>query len=220
MKNLNRIAAALALSLFGFAAHAAPIITFNSADASDGSGLTTPVAGATVIDFNDDSLLNTRGPAGFFGQGGVVKGSSSGAYAAPAGNTTQYLSVALGQRAGSHTITFDTGVTYNYFGLYWGSIDDYNTLSFFNGATEVLTLTGAQVIANPNFFGNQTADPANRYVNIFLGATSYDKIVISTTQFAFESDNHAFAQVPEPGTLALLGLGLIGAGALRRRRSQ
>jgi len=211
MKNLTRIAAA-ALALFGISAHAAPIITFDNAAASDDSNLTTSVAGATVINFNDGIM-----PANYSGDGGVVSGSVGGHYATPAGNTTSYLSVAIDVPVGEQEII--AGGSFDYFGLYWGSIDNYNTLSFYNGADQVLSLTGADVIAAGVGFGNQIAPGANRYVNIFLNGDTYDRIVISTTQFAFESDNHAFAQVPEPGTLALLGLGLLGAGAARRRRN-
>src|SRR6056297_754349 len=212
MKNFPRAVAVFGLGLFGLAAHAAPIITFDSGLATDGSNLTTSVAGATVIDFNDGTM-----PANYSGDGGVVSGSVGGRYATPAGNTTNYLSVAIDVPVGEQEII--AGGSFDYFGLYWGSIDNYNTLSFYNGANQVLSLTGADVIAAGVGFGNQIAAGANRYVNIFLNGDTYDRIVISTTQFAFESDNHAFAQVPEPGTLALLGLGLLGAGAARRRRN-
>jgi hypothetical protein len=200
-----------AMYLVGAAAHAAPIITFGGQVDLD-SGLTTAVAGATVIDFNDGLM-----PSSYSGAGGVVIGSVAGQYAAPAGNSTYYLSVAIGSAAGSHEI--NAGEYYNYFGLYWGSIDDYNTLKFFDGDNLVLTLTGTDVLDVGAAFGNQITAGSNRYVNIFLGDDYYNRIVISTTQFAFESDNHAFARVPEPGSLVLLGLSVLGAGAMRLRRA-
>jgi hypothetical protein len=46
----------------------------------------------------------------------------------------------------------------------------------------------------------------------------FDKIVFGTTNFAFESDNHAYANVPEPGTMALMSAGLLGVAWIRRRR--
>lgn len=202
--------AAVAAVLFSAAGHAAPVITFDSAPALDGSVLTTPEAGATVYDFNDGLK-----PAGYSGDGGIVSGSVGGQYAAPAGDTTNYLSVAIGSASGTEVFL---GGDYNYFGLYWGSIDTYNTLAFYNNGSLVVELDGADVIAAGATFGDQIAPGANRYVNIYLGTDVFDEIRFTTTSFAFESDNHAFAKVSEPATLALIGAGLLGFGLARRRR--
>jgi hypothetical protein len=208
---LSRLGIVLGLAAMASTSHAVPIIEFGGAVAADGSGLTTAVSGATVFDFNDGSK-----PAGYSGDGGVVSGSVSGQYAAPAGDTTPYLTVALNSSSGTETILQSA---FNYFGLYWGSMDDYNTLSFYFDDTVVASLTGAEVIAAGTQLGDQTAPGSNRYVNFYFGSSLFNKVVIQTSQYAFESDNHAFARVPEPGSLGLLGAGLLGFGLFRRKRA-
>ncbi len=214
--HLIKQALTTALLIAGFvgASHAATI-SFGGVAAGDGSGLTTAVAGATVYTFN-----NSLKPAGYSGDGSVLSESISGMSAAPAGDSTAYLSVAYPKAAGVETFLAAEGASYNYFGLYWGSIDDYNSMAFYKNGALVTTVTGLDVIAMGTRLGDQAAAGSNRYVNINFGLDSFDRVDFTTTQYAFESDNHAFANtsVPEPGTLSMMALGLLGAAATVRRR--
>lgn len=131
-------------------------------------------------------------------------------------DTTPYLTVPSDKSSGSAELSF--GTTYNYFGLFWGSMDNYNSLSFYNGTNLVASYTGSDV-ANPNAAnGNQSAPSTNSYVN-FLDLPDFDKVRFTSTSYAFEVDNVAVGHVvPVPGSLLLSGIGLAGLSRIRRRR--
>ncbi len=227
--NITRIKGLLAtagvLALLASSTPASAYILTVGGVAAPGGGLTTGIPGTTVLTFNSLTTPLTGSfsydGVGFSGGGEVIMGSSSGQFASPSGDTTNYL-LAGGppSYAGSETLTI-SGQSSDYFGVYWGSMDTYNTLTFLEGNTVVATITGAQVAAGGNADGNQSLLGTNNYVNIF-DLPSYDAVVLSSTSPNFEVDNIAFGKVPtvpEPGTLALLGAGLIGLGFIRRRRA-
>ncbi len=191
----------------------AAYITVGGKMAADGSGLTTNVSGATVVDFNNGMM-----PSNYSGDGAVVTGSVGGRYAAPPGDGTPYLSVPNPYRSGS--LAIDAGGDYNYFGLYWGSVDTYNYISFYDDNVLVASFSGSDVKNPAN--GNQGvvgADYVNFWFDSALGEV-FDKVVLTSTNYAFETDNHAFANVPAPAALGLMGLGLMGLGLVRRRQGQ
>jgi hypothetical protein len=211
----------LALAFGGPAAHAALTI-----DAAVGGAPT----GVNYATFDDLSLGNAGGSSGgltvsFSGTGQVVTGAASGLYAAPvlsSGNgapfgiaadgadTTYYLSTGIG------TVTLLLPDHMRYFGLLWGSVDNYNSLEFWDGTTHVGTLTGTDVWAGAN--GDQGAD-GTFYVNV-KSDLAFDRVVARSTGYAFELDNVAYnttSPIPEPATLALFGTILFSLGLARRR---
>lgn len=162
-------------------------------------------------------------------------GGTTSTYAAPyvSGNNNNYFG---GNYIGADNTTYltagsDGDVSYpgskvdmtfgnaeNYLGILWGSVDTYNTLSLYNNGLLVGQLTGSQVIAAAN--GNQVLG-GTTYVNI-TGVT-FDEVVATSSQYAFEFDNVAYGVVPEPstilaGALMILPLGVSTFRVLRKNR--
>ncbi|MDE2602079.1 MAG: VCBS domain-containing protein, partial [Bradyrhizobium sp.] len=127
------------------------------------------------------------------GNAGVVNGSSSVSAAPFIGpwwdddesghaDTTNYLSIGAG---GSETITFTT--EQNQFGLYWGSVDSYNKISFYNGSVLVASYSGADVA--PLFAdGDRDSFSSNGYVE-FAHLAPFTQVVLTSSSNAFEVDN-------------------------------
>lgn len=152
----------------------------------------------------------------------LVTGGLAGQYAAPAGNATQFAVVPMNGSPAPNTATLDLtgfGQPIRSLSLSWGSIDQFNTLEFLDGATVILSITGGQL---PPASGNQVLGDTNRLVYAVFGAGEQNitSLRFTSTGKAFEFDDIAIAGVPETQSwvMLIMGFGLVGAASRRRSR--
>jgi hypothetical protein len=199
-------------------------VTYGGVSCGAAAGLCTSVAAATTVTFDDAdglSLPSVFGVAQYLANAGLtaaagnspfVTGRQGGYWEAPFENSTTFLTVGSPSRPGPVTIALSKPI--NYFGMYVGSPDPYNSIEFYSGGT----LLGA-------FSGNGIINPADsalrsaRFVNFGIDGGSADRIVMSSGIAAFETDNHAFVTVdtPEPMTMGLAGTALVAFVLARSR---
>lgn len=177
---------------------------------SGNSGETTSIANTSLTNFDSWTL-----PSNYTltGTAGIVSGNSNGQYASPTGDSTPYLSTGTG----AVTIDF-ASQPIDYFGLYWGSVDAYNSIVFTNTLGQTSTYSGSSLAALGVLVnGNDSA-----YVNFYAaGDQNWTSVTLSSTENAFEFDNVSTA-APEPASFAMagLGIGFAALGVIRRRKLQ
>jgi len=211
-------------------------------------------AGTSVINLNGAPLGNGgTGGTGLYTVDGVtyfvsgspvgqgfVTGDLSGEYAAPivvpgsSEYSGTYLSTGI-TGTGGDLLTFPTAVTT--FTLLWGSVDAYNTLSFFSGGTTTsvgtsqgsITGSGATTVDTTfvndlHLLGKSDTGSQGTSGSAFVTITStvpFDQVEFASTSNSFESVQ--YTTIPEPRLYGILGGGLLALVALatlrRRKRS-
>jgi len=178
----------------------------------------------TAISAPAEAIMLTFGGTPVAGQGqfssvpgpAVVSGTSASFRLSPDDNT-RYLAVStLGDARGTTPVTIAFANPLDYFGLYWGTPSANNTISFFNGDTLLQSFRGDALYSIVPSTGAA-------YANFFAEAgESFNKVVLSESSVAFESDNHAYKvaeSVPEPLT-SLTAFASVVTGVLMKRQQQ
>jgi len=141
--------------------------------------------------------VHNSGNNGASGDGGVYNGSISGIAAAPnSAGSTFYTGNYLAAEINS-TVTITFTAAQEYFGILWGSVDSFNTLTFNLVGGGTYSLTGAQIAALVT--GGSDTGNTSYYVGFSIPG-GYTSVVASSTSDAFEFANISYSTNPAPPT--------------------
>ncbi len=113
--------------------------------------------------------------------------------------------------SGGTSLTFTFAQPTTYIGFLWGTVDDFNTATFYDGDTVVGTFTGTDLLNPPDA-------TSAIYANFFADGGAFTSVTLSSSGNSFEFDNVRVAATPLPAALGLFGSAIVGMGALGLRR--
>ncbi len=242
------IIALLTVAVFGAAAHAAPIINYtvsapgtsgntSAPDAAEALFLGSLGAGAVTENFDNftagtqqgtfstsvgDFTMAVAGSNGLCtGNYGTFGGCDNGLVILDSGTTP--FNGRFATSPDNWLDSFDARE------LHFAPIAGVNAIGMFisdpndAGGRFQFTLSSGDLIDGDlgRLLGNSAISNGRLYYVTFTSSHDITRLSIIThnRDDGFGIDDVTVARVPEPGTLALLGLGLLGAGAMRRRRT-
>lgn len=186
----------------------AVLLSFTGDYTLSGTGDETPAApiviGGTTVTFAPGSFLAEGTTPSV--SAAPITGETAGPNPTAIADSGAYLSAESGA-----PITLSFSKPQDFFGLLWGSIDTYNTLTFFDKGVAVETLTGSDITANPDGFEGFGGSS-------FVGVSglTFDTVVASSTSPAFEFDFVSSSAVPEPAAWMMMFVGLGALGFMMR----
>ena len=208
---LTLLASALTLSL-GTAASAQTVITLVGDDANS-----TPQRAGTVADtLNDPFAYNITDPTATAPE--LVYGEDTGANTANGfhGNNTANPVVIAYTLALDYTVGLDEAIVLDTWGRNrsrnFGRDDDY-TVTLLNDGAVVATLAGEGILDNDTLTNRSTFDT-------LAAGTVIDAVQLSSTadgQFTIQEVRFGAVAVPEPASLALIGLGSLAMIGRRKK---
>ena len=221
MTSIKKLSA-LIMGAAVFTAISAPadaiMLTFGGTPVA-GQGQFSSVPGVTTVDFESGAPTSGLAIYSAPGPGPAVVSGNSGSSIISLDDYSKYLAVSiLGDARGTSPVTIDFANPLDYFGLYWGTPSPNNSISFFNGDTLLQSFSGDALL-------NTVTSTGAVYANFFAEpGESFNKVVLSESSIAFESDNHAYkvaasTPVPEPASSLSVFAGVV-AGALVKRKQQ
>ena len=199
---LNVTTGLVLLGLFAATSAQASIVLSASPGPGSGYQFSGPAPAGSTFNLGTGTLETTSVPNVAAMPFGLAPGST-------------YLAVGTSQ-----TSSFSFTGNLSSFGLLWGSVDAYNTITF-SGSGGSVSFTGSNVLAaDPGLvLGSQGAN-GTAFVDFTGFGAGFNTVTFTSTAPAFELSNvtASVGAVPEPATWAMMVLGFAGIGFLAYRR--
>ncbi len=234
-----KFAALLALMLTAVSAASAAVVTVTPLGPGGVPLPALPLEFGAVATFDgvQQTPYGSTTPAGSFDDGGGAwsglglvmnnaPGTAGGLYAEPYNDTSNYMAVMRGR---TETVAYTS--LRSKLGLYWGSIDAYNSLTLYDDISSRSVVVPVPQVAD----GSQFSVSSNRY--FVISGFDFDRVAFESIHNSFEFDNVATVRaaalvppqyaplasgVPEPAewVMILLGFAAIGTAKLRLSRNR